>query len=249
MFLTETASQDRYIEIGLASETTAGPPIDVHKMMRTGDIPNGAKRSIEPSSFLDAQRWLPFAAESLRISANLEDYVVVPCTIFLTDLPNANLAAFPFEEMTAWNPRAGQITYRTWVGKPTHLEHANNDHTQAKGVILDAMMRPVRGYDGNLHRVVLLLAFDRMRDPATAGRVAAGRSGFSMGSFVGDYRCSACDASLRQGGCRHIHPQGGVLMANDGNRLVYRIARNCEGFECSSVGTPAFRFAVAEPIG
>jgi len=110
-------------------------------------------------------------------------------------------------------------------------------------------MKRVPNYVGDLHRVVLLAGWDRNKFPELAARVQGGRSGFSMGCWVSDYNCSVCNASLREGGCGHIHPKRGVCVGSVGNKLVYRIARGCTGFELSSVATPAWRGAMAEPIG
>jgi hypothetical protein len=239
-----------FTALGSAGQESNEAPIDAHAVVRSGNMPAGVQnpRSVA-RAMLDAQDWLPFAAESYNISPKLEDMIIVPTTIFLTDIPNANLAAFPFEEMSMWNPVAGQITYRTWRGKPTYLEHANDDPTKAKGVILDASLRPVPSYIGNLHRVVLLNAWDRNRDPELAARIGAGRHGYSMGCWVSDYECSVCAASLRRGGCVHIHPKAGITIPRVGDKLTYRVARGCTGFECSAVSRPAFKSAVAEPIG
>ena len=245
----ETASGPRYVEYAAAEQTSAEPAIDMHDVIKTGNIPDGVvnPKSVA-KSLLDVDTWLPFAAETYGISANLRDMIVVPTTIFLTDIPNANLAAFPFEEMSAWSTQAGCVTYKSWKGKPTFREHANDNPSIAAGVIFDASMRAVPNYLGGLHRVVLLNGWDRNRYPDLAKTIEAGRSGFSMGCWVNDYTCGVCSASLKDGGCDHIHPKLGVRMKSVGNKLVYRIARGAVGFECSSVKNPAFRSAWGVPI-
>jgi hypothetical protein len=225
-------------------------PIDMHAVMKTGNLPAGiSNKSAVAQSMLDADKWLPFAAEAYNISPRMSDMIVVPTTIFLTDLPNANMAAFPFNEVSAWNSGAGTVAYRTWKGKPTHLEHANSDPTKAKGVIFDSSLHAVSNYIGGLHRVVLLAGWDRDRDPDLARTIAAGRSGFSMGAYVQDYSCSVCAASMRNGGCAHIHPKMGIRMPRVGDKLVYKQAHGVTGFEVSSVKIPAFRSAIGRPIG
>lgn len=144
---------------------------------------------------------------------------------------------------------AGQFVANSIVVHNCHLEHANSDPTKAKGVIFDSSMRRVPNLVGGLHRVVLLSGWDRNRDAALAGRIGAGRTGFSMGSWVTDYSCSVCNASLRKGGCSHIHPKQGILQSEASGKLVYRIARGCTGFELSSVSNAAFRSAYAKSIG
>lgn len=239
-----------WAEYASANETSAEPPIDMHNVIKTGDMPAGVTnvKSVA-KTLLEVDSWLPFAAEAYGISPSLRDMIVVPTTIFLTDLPNANLAAFPFEEMSAWNPQAGDISYHTWARKPTHIEHKNDNPSIAAGVILDSSMRSVPNYVGGLHRVVLLNAWDRNRYADLAKRLLDGRCGFSMGAWVSDYECGACGASLRKGGCEHIHPKLGPRMSEVGGKLVYRIARGVQGFECSAVATPAWRSAWGKAIG
>lgn len=223
--------------------------IDMHNVIKSGNLP--AIANIEASELknsLDVRSWLPFAAESYNISAKLEDYVITPVTIFYSDLPNSNLAAFPYSELTAWNAQAGNIAYKTWKAKPTFVEHANHDHTKAKGIILDTALRKAEEYAGDLYRMILLAGWDRSRDPDLANKVS-GPAGFSMGAWVNDYTCSICAASLRNGGCKHITPRRGITQQVVGNNLTYRIAHGVTGFELSLVQVPAFRQAVAKPIG
>lgn len=238
-----------FVEYSSADNSTAEPAIDFHQVVKSGNLPAGItdKQSVA-KSMLDVDRWLPYAAEVYGTSRDMRDYIVVPTTIFLSEIPNSNMAAFTFDELSSWNSQAGRISYRTWKGKPTHEEHANQDPTQARGVIFDASLKDVPNYVGNLYRTVLLAGWDRNRFPEVAARVAAGRHGYSMGCWVSDYRCSVCDASMRQGECAHIHPKRGVKMMTAGNKLVYRIARGITGFELSAVRVPAFRSAWAEPI-
>jgi len=232
-----------------SSEHWRQPAIDMHAARKTGNLPAGVDGDAIRGAVMDVNDWLPFAAEAYNTSPKLDDYVVVPVTIFMTDLPNTNACGFPFEEMSRWNARAGRISYKTWRGKPTHVEHANKRPDQAYGVIFDSVMRPVETVVGNLHRVVLLSGWDRTRDPKRAEQLMSTAAAFSMGAWVEEYECSACGAHLRRGGCRHMHPKHGLLKQFDGDRLVYRVARGVTGFELSHVGVPAWRGAVATSIG
>jgi hypothetical protein len=239
-----------YASIDGPNCATAEPPIDMHQVLKTGNLPTDLthKRSVE-KSILDIEPWLPFAAEHYRTSTNLADYIVVPYTIFLTDFPNANLAAFPFEEMSAWEPTQACLSYQTWRRKPAFQEHANQDPTIASGIIFDSSMRAVPSILGTPHRVVLLTGWDRYRYPTLAKSVLARRSGASMGAWVRDYTCGCCGASLRKGGCDHIDPRSGPRMMEEKGKLVYRTARGVQGFEISHVANPAWRSAWGEPIG
>jgi hypothetical protein len=228
----------------------AEEPMDMHQIMRTGNMPAGVSHRKEVAtslSNLDIDPWLPFAAEYYRTSANLRDYVVVPYTIFLTDFPNANLAAFPFEEMSAWEPTQAAISYQTWRRKPAFQEHVNQDPTIASGLIFDSSMRRVPSLLGEPHRVVLLVGWDRHRYPQLVEKVISKRSGASMGAWIRNYSCSVCSASLRNG-CEHIHPQQGPRMVQENGKLVYRIAHGVQGFEVSFVANPAWRSAWGIPI-
>lgn len=245
--------ENGFVEYASAAETSAEPPMDMHQIIKTGDMPEGITNpKAVAKALLDVDSWLPFAAEAYQITADLRDIIVVPTTIFLTDLPNANLAAFPFEEMSAWNAQAGNITYKTWAKKPCHIEHANGDPTKAAGVIFDSSMRKVPNYLGGVSRVVLLAGWDRNRYPKTAEKILAGRSGFSMGAWVNTYQCGVCKNDFRSGECAHFMKSGRDFiprMSHVYDKLVYRIARGPVGFELSSVENPAWRNAFGLPIG
>ena len=244
----ETASGNTYLEYAASPDNET--PIDMHDVIRTGNIPEGVSNKTDVAKkLLEVNAsWLPFAAEKLGISSSLKDLIIVPTTIFLTDIPNSNLAAFTFDELSSWNTQAGDLTYATWKRRPCHIEHRNDDPTKAAGIILDASLRHVANYVGNLYREVLLTAWDRYRYPETAKTILAGRSGFSMGAWVNDYVTGCCGASFRAGGCAHIGPNRGPTVASVGNRLVYRIAQGVQGFEVSQVAKPAFRTAMGQPI-
>ncbi len=230
-----------------ARSTVSQPAVDMHEAIANGALPTGTDKSLVNPSLLSTN-WLPFAAESYNISPKLDDYVIVPVTIFLTNIPNTNMCAFSTDEMTKWNVKAGAISYQTWKCKPTHVEHANKDPSIAHGVILDSVMRPAPEYAGNLNRVVLLSAWDRNRDPELASRILKGKTGFSMGAWVDDYECTACGSSMRRTGCEHMNAKQGITKRMEGNKLVYRLSRGVMGFELSSVGNPSWKGAVASPL-
>jgi hypothetical protein len=238
----ETAHGKMFVEY--ANAPSSETPIDLQQVIKTGDMPaTTTNKTAVAKALLEIDSWLPFAAESYNISANIKDFLIVPCTIFLTDIPNANLAAFPFEEMSKWNPQAGQISYKTWVGKPVFKEHKNDNPEIASGIIFDSSLRSVSNYIGNLHRVVLLTGWDRNRYPEEAKIILKGRSAWSMGAYVSNYHCGCCGASFREGPCTHFHSTGQPKMLEESGKLVYRIARGVQGFECSAVLSPAWRGA------
>lgn len=198
-------------------------------------------------SVLDAHEWLPFAAEKLKISAKLSDYVVVPTSIMPTELPNRNGVGFPFEELTAFNHEHGKVAYKTWQAKSTFEEHKNNIVEESKGVILDAAMRPMPRFEGNIWQVILLNSFDRNKDADLANRILKKEStGYSMGAWVRDYECSICATSLKATngkGCQHVSKERPEFAVYNGKLAYYR-AIDPIGFECSSVAVPAYVQAV-----
>lgn len=206
----------------------------------------------------DAPSWLPFASESYQVSANIKDYVLVPVNILPSDLPNRNMVGFPYTELSSWSPRDGMISYQTWKGKPTHIEHLNRDWTRAKGAIMDVAMQPMHGRQGNLWKVLALCGFDRSKDAALANDILTGaRSNYSMGAMVSQYSCSVCGCRTELGsgkegmacGKTHIDPKSGrfkTFKINGENILGHYNAHGIQGFEVSSVGTPAWPSAVTD---
>ncbi len=248
--LSYARSEEGFIEY--ADCAIGAPAIDMHNVLKTGNFPKGLDvltASDVNTGLLDVQKWMPFAAEEYRTSASLQDYLIVPVTIFYSDMPNSNMAAFPISELSKWNSGAGKVAYKTWEGKPTFEEHANQDTSQARGMIFATALRPVPEYRGNLYRMVLLSGWDRQRHPLLCEGIQEKPTGFSMGAFVTDYHCGVCEASMRKGGCNHLTKEGQIRMQSVGNKLVYRKSINITGFELSKVAIPAWRNAIAMPIG
>jgi hypothetical protein len=192
---------------------------------------------------LDVREWLPFASEVYKISADIKDYVMVPVVVMISDLPNRNLVAFPYTELTRFNPTAGVVAYKTWRGKGCYQEHANQILEDAKGVILDAAMRPLTNYHGDFWKVQLLLSFDRSKDPILANSILTRElSSFSMGALCSNYSCSICDKLVSKGGCEHVELHKPVMNIYNQN-LAYLQAIDPLGFETSAVKIPAYHYA------
>lgn len=200
---------------------------------------------------LDAPSWLPFAAEQYNISRDMRDYVIVPVIILPSDIPNRNMVAFPFLELSKFNVSAGMITYMTWKGKPTFLEHANRDPQQARGVVFDVTMRSMSRSNG-ISKVIALCGFDRSKDPELVDMIINGqREYYSMGALIGLYSCSVCgeysqpkrDPKELMCGKNHIDLKSGrfkTFNVPEGNVLGHYNAHNITGFEVSSVSWPAW---------
>jgi hypothetical protein len=246
--------EDReFLEMSFHDLSVTSTPFELHKVMK-GDEED-AKRSItsiagvdaltDTEGFMDLTKkvrgWLPFASEPYRISKSLADYVVIPVMIMPSELPNRNGVGFPFRELTRFSPDTGCLMYKSWVGKPTHVEHQNQNPVEAKGVILDTAIRPMTGYEGSVWKVVSLLAFDRSKDAMLVNDILTRkRTAYSMGAYVKDYECSICAKSLKSGGCDHVDKQRPQYRLYNGSDLAYYRAIDPIGFETSSVATPAY---------
>ena len=218
-------------------------PLEAHDILKTQQITANHPTQVQDavrSAVIDVPSWLPYAAESYQISSGLADYLIIPCTIMYSDLPNRNGVGFPFDQLSSWNPDTGLISYQTWKGKPTHIEHINRNKELAKGVIFSASMYPMKRFQGNLYAVSLLLGFDRAKDKGLTDQILSGaRPAYSMGAICQDYCCNICNARYSRGGCEHFK-LGSPRVNIVNGRLAYLQAQNFIGIECSSVDIPAY---------
>jgi hypothetical protein len=189
-------------------------------------------------------QWLPVASEVLGISRDLKDYILVPVISMPSDLPNRNQQGFPFKELTGWCVDAGCPMYKTWIGKPTFLEHDNKDPTKAKGIIMSSMMRRIPNTSGDIWKVIKLLSFDRNRDPDLANKILTREmNSYSMGAYSRDYQCTVCGELLsktpQQNGCEHVKfGQPNYKLYN--GKIAYHAVSDAIGFETSAVTSPAY---------
>lgn len=206
------------LHLEMANAIDSGAPVELFN----ADNPVRALEEIAAASISDQEKyhpgrkvpvqvaWLEAAAEKYLISPNFKDYVVVPVCIMPTDLPNRNLVAFSLDRITEFNLQTASLAYQTWRGRPTFLDHANSDHTQAKGVVLDVGVKPLRKFKGDIWGVNALCAFDRSKDPLIASSLLGGAmKNFSMGAMVNGYECSICSARTERPTappCAHVAP-------------------------------------------
>jgi hypothetical protein len=194
---------------------------------------------------------LGFASEKYQISADISDYVLVPVVIMPSDLPNRNGIGFPLESLTEFNPEMGMPAYQTWKGKPTHIDHLNQDITKAKGIIFEAAIRPLKGYHGDIWKVVCLCGFDQSKDPMLCNAILSGeRNNYSMGAYANGYQCSYCEARVTQENtCDHVKVGPGIVNFRkmDDGHIAYLMALGTVGFELSNVGYPAYSSASVTP--
>lgn len=244
----------------------APKPLDMFSALRSGEIKENAKGMFEvdknsvlasaldegagPGSMpLDFHGMIRQSAKALHISDDPRDYLVVPVPALITDVPNSNGVAFPAKEMASWSVESGCPRYATWKGKPTYLEHSNQDPTKAKGIILDSVMNKVKNRPG-FYKVMILASFDRTKDRLLYQEIASGNANaYSMGASVERYRCSYCHASWtpRQAPtCNHISNTRRVNFYELAGKLVYKQAIGVTGFEISSVANPSWSMAVSD---
>jgi len=201
---------------------------------------------------VDFHGLLKQAAKSYSISPDPEDYLVVPVPIVITDIPNSNGSAFSAEDLASFDPEMGMPRYKTWVGKPTFVEHDNQDVSKAKGIILDTAMNPVKGHPG-YWKVMNLLAFDRTKDRALYESIESGASNaYSMGAYYGRRKCSICGSewvAREKPTCSHAATgEGEVTFYKLGRQLAYEYSLGVTGFETSVVKDPAYRMAVSDYV-
>jgi len=177
--------------------------------------------------------WLKGASETYQISADIKDYILTEVPIVTVNYPNRNLHAFPFDEVTYFDPRFGQFIYKTFVGKPTFADHQNKVFTDAKGVHFDSSLRYFPGWD--IWKIYVLLGYDRTKDSALARQIEKGqRRSYSMGSWV-SYFINSITGQLSNGAQPLKYPKGTVYKS----KLSYDLCSGCEYFETSSVIGPA----------
>lgn len=192
---------------------------------------------------LDWHVWLKSCASAYQISPHVDDYVLLPAQVMISDLPNRNTVGFPLKTLTAWHRDAGMPAYRLWRGQPVFVEHDNQDPTKASGVIVDVALRRLPGFgtqEKPLYKLLFLKAIDRSKNPTLANAILKKEVGMiSMGSYVDHYTCSVCNAEL--GRCSHLNPKAQYdFYVNANNELVYRQVAGITPFESSIVGTGAF---------
>lgn len=130
--------------------------------------------------------WLRAASETYAISEDPRDYVLVDIPIVTVDVPNRNLQAFPFEEVSYFDPLYGKMVYQTFNAKPCHQDHDNKDPLRAKGVIFDSSMEFVPAY--NVWKIRILSGWDRTKDRNLVDAIVRKkRTGYSMGALVENF--------------------------------------------------------------
>lgn len=239
-------------------------PLDLHREIRSrnmektkGGLVLASDRPEMPSGeVLDITTWLPYASKKYLISPDIEDYVLVPVVTVPVDFPNRNGVGFPLENLLEFLPDEGMMSYKTWKGKPTFLEHDNKKIKEAKGVIADTFLKRIPGYGlGRAYKLVKLLCFDRTKDPALANAILKREiNSYSMGAYATSSTCSYCGKPA--GKCPHIYYRPDKLGREEDMKRVYfyehnghivhLVMKGIRGFETSAVATPAWVCAISD---
>lgn len=113
---------------------------------------------------------------------------------------NDNFDHFPAAEI--------KKAYRTFIGKPVFVNHHNDNHRRARGVIVDAALHEDTNPDGSEDTwAEVLMEVDAVRFPKLAQAILAGEiDRTSMGTDVAFSVCSVCNnrASTPLEYCQHI---------------------------------------------
>lgn len=205
---------------------------------------------VRPPSSVDYQQWLPFAAKTYKISPRIEDYVLVTIPICPSDIPNRNGIGFPISELVAYQPPPiNRQVFKAWAGCPVHIEHQNEDHEAAIGVIFDSDLTKITSYgQGKLWKVMGLIGIDKNKAPQIAQQVLeTGSMNGSMGAMADFFTCSVCGAQAYKESyknCSHITSTQDVnwrIVDYGGQkRLAFLNARSLSPIEFSWVKDPAW---------
>lgn len=150
---------------------------------------------------------------------------------------NDNYDMFPAEEIAK--------AYKTFIGKPVFVNHHNDDHRRARGIILDAALHRDKNPDGSPDTwAEVLMEVDAMTFPKLAKAIIAGEvNRTSMGTDVEISKCSVCGnkASSPAQYCQHIPAKKGKRIVHAGSgepgkreaKLVYEECYGLSFFENS----------------
>jgi len=211
-------------------------------------------KDVASNSSFDVQNWLPFISNKYYISPNMSDYMIIPVIICPTDIPNRKNVAFPFKSLIDFNISRAMPAYKTWKGMPVQIDHINMDVTKAAGVVLDTIIKPIQGVEGNIHKVVALLAIDKTKNYDLVSAIRSGkRKYYSMGATVDIYECSICGMRSKRGSintdCGHVdRTKVNLIETRQGLKVAHYLAHGINGFEVSSVSFPAWASADSTDI-
>lgn len=178
------------------------------------------------------------SARALKKAAHRVDFEYTPRPGFLyvrsrmiSSRCNDNFDEFPAEEI--------KKAYSTFIGKPVFVNHHNDDHKRARGVVIDAALHEDRNPDGTPDTWVEgLMEVDARKFPKLAKAILAGHiDRTSMGCDVDLSVCSACGNKATNPAqyCQHIPAMKGLRVfrvnAATGRREGHLIREKCYGLK------------------
>lgn len=208
----------------------------------------GDSMGVRESVNLDVNTWLPAAAEHYNISRDIRDYVLHPTVVNVSGIPNTNGDGFGLKDWLTFRPEFGMLAYKTFKGKPTFIEHNNQNHRIARGAIFDSQLSKLQGFHKAHGRLILLLAYDRNLEPELCHDILNGlHNTYSKGTWYKAYTCSVCGETFTGSSKRLCGHVGNRVIRMPDGRLAYRQCHILEGFETSAVRNPAFVCASPDP--
>lgn len=144
-------------------------------------------------------------------------------------------------------------SYKTFIGKPVFVNHANEDPSLARGRVIAA--RYVEGKDGDNY-IEVVQEIDAQRFPKLAREIReGGLDSVSMGVEAGRTICSYCgnEAVLEKDFCDHVLFHKGMTLQRTSvngveDVLVYESCKDLHFFELSYVFDPADETAVVSRV-
>lgn len=162
----------------------------------------------------------------------------------------------------AWTNEVLMHCFRTFIGKPNFYEHFQIQGFE-KGVILDAILRPVtyvgsNGKTADVFYVDLLIATNRKHNEIVERILNGTLSTLSMGCTCSIVQCSYCGKTFNddEEECEHLQNHIGELLMNENGKKIpvaeligvmkdgKFVDGSCEFIEASWVEQPAFEGAV-----
>lgn len=124
----------------------------------------------------------------------------------------------------SWPPEEIKQAYRTFVGKPVFVNHNNEDHRKARGVIIDAALHEDTNPDGTPDTwAEVLMQVDANTYPKLAAAVISGEvDRTSMGADISFSKCSVCgnEAETPAQYCKHIPGSKGQRITRNGKAVL-----------------------------
>lgn len=173
-------------------------------------------------------------------------YDVEPGYIYVVSRAISSRCNDNFDHFSADEIKKG---YMSFIGKPVFVNHENDNHKRARGVIIDAALHEDRNRDGSPDTwVAVCMMIDAQTFPKLAKEILAGNiERTSMGVDVQRSECSACHnvATTPLEYCAHIPRSKGQMIYRHDQRtgakeanLIYESCYGLSFFENSLLVEP-----------